>query len=274
MITYAQNNEDVLLNRIFGGAKSGFYVDVGAGHPIIDSVTRHFYQQGWRGINIEPRPDMFPRLEADRPLDINLRIGVAESNSTATFFHVRRDAHLPQSNTVDLGGLSTFDADLAEQYRTQGDTVDELPTPVRTLTDIFDEYAPREISFLKVDVEGFERQVLAGMDANVWRPRLIVIESIDPVERTINAASWEAELTRNGYSNCHFDGINSFFVRQEDVEELGPRFRVPVNVLDSYTPFRHINATTELEQLKHRTGPRSLAVGLSLARQLHRWTGV
>jgi hypothetical protein len=103
---------------------------------------------------------------------------------------------------------------------------------------------------------------------------VIVVESIDPVEQTINSASWETELIRKGYENCHFDGINSFFVRLEDIDELASAFRVPVNVLDSHTPFRLVNATTELEQLKHRTGPRSLAIGLSVARQLHRWTGV
>jgi hypothetical protein len=43
MISYAQNHEDVLLERCFGTQQSGFYVDVGAWEPVLHSVTQHFY---------------------------------------------------------------------------------------------------------------------------------------------------------------------------------------------------------------------------------------
>ena len=55
-ISYAQNLEDVLLWRALGHIKNGFYIDVGANHPEWDSVTKHFYDLGWRGVNIEPMP--------------------------------------------------------------------------------------------------------------------------------------------------------------------------------------------------------------------------
>ena len=54
MISWAQNLEDVMLARAFKGTARGYYVDVGAYDPVIDSVTRHFYEAGWHGINIEP----------------------------------------------------------------------------------------------------------------------------------------------------------------------------------------------------------------------------
>jgi hypothetical protein len=55
-ISYAQNNEDVLLWRALGHVQDGFYIDVGASDPVEHSVTRAFYDAGWRGINIEPLP--------------------------------------------------------------------------------------------------------------------------------------------------------------------------------------------------------------------------
>ena len=54
MISYAQNQEDVLLRREFPDCTNGFYIDVGANDPVWDSVTKHFYDRGWHGINIEP----------------------------------------------------------------------------------------------------------------------------------------------------------------------------------------------------------------------------
>ena len=60
MISYAQNFEDVILWRALRDVPNGFYIDIGAGHPVADSVTMHFYEHGWRGINVEPDPGSSP----------------------------------------------------------------------------------------------------------------------------------------------------------------------------------------------------------------------
>ena len=61
MISYAQNQEDVMLARALAGTTNGFYIDVGAHDPVIDSVTKMFYDRGGRGINVEPGA-IFARL--------------------------------------------------------------------------------------------------------------------------------------------------------------------------------------------------------------------
>src|SRR4051812_19442188 len=53
-ISYAQNYEDIMLFRALRHVADGFYVDVGANSPDEHSVTKAFYERGWRGINIEP----------------------------------------------------------------------------------------------------------------------------------------------------------------------------------------------------------------------------
>ena len=67
MISYAENHEDVLLERCFKGSTEGFFIDVGAWEPVDQSVTNHFSSRGWRGINVEPVPEYFARLQAARP---------------------------------------------------------------------------------------------------------------------------------------------------------------------------------------------------------------
>ena len=74
MISYAQNFEDVILWRVFKDIISGFYIDVGAYHPRIDSVTKWFYDQGWNGINIEPSKEYLDRFYDERPRDLNLNL--------------------------------------------------------------------------------------------------------------------------------------------------------------------------------------------------------
>ena len=52
IVSYAQNFEDVMLWRALGKVENGFYIDIGAQHPVIDSVSKAFYDNGWRGIHV------------------------------------------------------------------------------------------------------------------------------------------------------------------------------------------------------------------------------
>src|SRR5919107_875687 len=69
-LSYAQNLEDYHLARLFAGQADGFYIDVGAGHPVADNVSFWFYLQGWRGIIIEPQKALAELYACVRPRDI------------------------------------------------------------------------------------------------------------------------------------------------------------------------------------------------------------
>ncbi len=231
MISYAQNHEDVLLNRVFRDEPQGFYIDVGAAHPQVDSVTRHFYEHGWHGINIEPRSDMFALLVRQRSRDLNLNVGISNEPGTLRFFQVE----VPEIVVGDAGGLSTFDAEQAEQYRREGRKVREQSTPAKTLTDICEEHDVKEISFLKIDVEGHEKRVIEGLDWQRFRPRVVVVEATLPESGIPCHAEWEPLLLEADYLFAAFDGLNRYYVRKEDTQLL-EHFQAPVNVLDNYVP--------------------------------------
>lgn len=88
MISYAQNFEDVLLWRALKSINNGFYIDVGANDPIVDSVTKWFYEQGWSGINIEPSQEFYKEICTDRPRDINICKGAGEQLQHIEFYEI------------------------------------------------------------------------------------------------------------------------------------------------------------------------------------------
>ena len=149
-ISYAQNYEDIMLLRALGDVERGFYVDVGAQDPVEDSVTKLFYEQGWRGINIEPVQHWFERLRQDRPEDVNLRLLVTDRPGAAVIHEVAGT------------GLSTIDDVLAASHAREGREVVRHTRECATLDSILARHAQPVIHFLKEDVEGAEELVLRG----------------------------------------------------------------------------------------------------------------
>lgn len=223
MISYAQNAEDVVLRNAFAGQAEGFYIDVGANDPVEDSVTKHFSELGWRGINVEPVTTLHAALVADRPRDINLCVAVGEQPGVLEFGEV-------SSNP----GLSTFNSVLDEKNATAGLPIVHRQVPIRTLADICAEHVTGEIDFLKVDVEGFEGQVLRGNDWSRFRPKVILAENNF-------SENWHDYVLEQGYTQTLHDGLNRFYVRNDLLDTVGRRLNRPaIHAVDGYDPWYYV----------------------------------
>lgn len=197
-VSYAQNREDVILAAFFEGVQQGFYVDVGANDPEIDSVTKYFYDQGWSGINIEPQHQHFVALERQRSRDINLNIGIGEEEGELTLRQYKGN------------GLSTFSPEMKEEYLSNPSRVTsnyiDVEVQVKPLSAVFTEQQVGNIHFMKVDVEGLEYEVLASNDWKRWRPQVICIET-NHIKK-----DWRKLLTVNNYESAFSDGLNEYFI--------------------------------------------------------------
>ena len=220
-VSYAQNYEDVMLWRALRDVERGFYVDVGAQDAIDDSVTRAFHDRGWRGINVEPVARWHARLRQDRPDDINLPVLVADAPGAATLYEVADS------------GLSTMDAALAAQHAREGRQVTAREVAVTTLDAILAEHAPPVIHFLKIDVEGAEAAVLRGLSLQRYRPWVLLVESRAPNSDVETHAEWEPGVLQAGYRYVYQDGLNRFYVAEEQAQRAAA-FSSPPNVLDGF----------------------------------------
>lgn len=226
IVSYAQNGEDVLLDRALRAQPFGFYIDVGPSDPVIDSVTKMFYDRGWRGINVEPGA-IFARLAAARPRDTNIQTALSDRSGSRPFYEF-----------PDAAGLSTLSAD-ARAIQTARCV--QRTIPVTTLADVCRQHASdRTIDFLKIDVEGHEGEVLAGGDWTRFRPRILVIES-QAIGGDEPLGRWEPPLLDNDYRFAMFDGLNRYYVRGEDERWL-VHFDRPLSCLDDYVPSRHLSS--------------------------------
>ncbi len=224
MLSYAQNMEDVLLARLFDGQPTGFYIDVGGGHAVADNVTFHAYLQGWRGIVVEPQVKLAALYRAVRPRDIVVRALCGRAAGEAEMFVADR-----------FHGLSTASGAHAEGAAAAGVAGSMLAMPVTTLASLCAAHAPGRIDVLKIDVEGFEAEVIAGNDWTRFRPRVVLAEAIEPLTMADAAHRFEPALLAAAYRFAFFDNLNRWYVAEEAVAELLPRFPQAPLAWDSVT---------------------------------------
>ncbi len=240
MISYAQNFEDVMLARVFPGA-SGVYVDVGANDPVIDNVTYHFYERGWRGINIEPQTVLWEKLCAARPGDVNLAVLAGSRDGEMTFYEIET-----------WHGLSTLDPDIARRHASAGYAVSEKRLPCRRLDTILAEHQGQcAIDFISIDAEGAEADVLSGLDLARYRPKIVVIEAMMPLIQQDHSGPAAAILEAADYECVYEDGLNRFFLAREAVG-LKPKFRYPPNVFDGFRRRAEVLAERDLAEARAR----------------------
>jgi FkbM family methyltransferase len=237
-VSYSQNAEDVLLWRALGHVQRGFYIDVGANDPVEHSVTKAFYDRGWRGVSVEPLPSFHHAFEEQRPEDVNLAIAAGAVNGELTLYDVPA-----------VRGWASPEQSVAEMHRAEGHQVAEIKVPVRTLAAICEEHVHGEIHFLKIDVEGFEGEVLRGMDFVRWRPWVLVIEATLPNSRSTNHHTWEHLVLGERYRFAWFDGLNRYYVADEHAELLA-QLDVQPNVFDEFISW-HLDHAWNAERTLH-----------------------
>jgi FkbM family methyltransferase len=240
-VSYAQNFEDVMLWRALQDIPRGFYIDVGAWSPEVDSVTLAFYERGWSGINIEPNPAFHSLLQQNRPRDQNLciAVGAAEDRMTITLF--------------DDSGLSTFDPTIAARHQQAGRPYKQQEVRVTTLATLLDQclHNGQEIHFMKLDIEGLEYAALCGNNWEKYRPWILVVESTLPLSHTESHGEWEPLLLASGYVFAYADGLNRFYVSREHAALL-PALRYPPNIFDDFILIRTYRAESRLAQAETR----------------------
>jgi FkbM family methyltransferase len=240
LVSYAQNGEDVVLWRALGHVEGGVYVDVGAYDPVDDSVTKLFYDRGWRGLDVEPVARHADALRAARPRDVVAQVAVTGEDHGSTTLHEVADT-----------GLSTLHAGIADEAAGRGFATRDVTVPTRTLRSLVDEHlGGQDVHFCKIDVEGAEAEVLASIDLETWRPWVLVVEATHPNSDEPTFMKWQDGVLAAGYRLCLFDGLSRFYVSDERSGELEEKLSYPACPLDGYVRFPMVQVRNELQELQ------------------------
>lgn len=255
-VSYAQNYEDVMLWRALGHVGGGFYIDIGAWLPHQDSVTMAFYERGWNGINVEPDPIVFAKLAACRSRDVNLSLAVGQARGYAWM------------NSISGTGLSTLDEGLASEYRAAGHVLRRHQVEMVSLDELLATYVPpsQDVHFIKIDVEGFESNIINACAWQHVRPWIVVVEATRPQTQQATHSQWEPHLLQAGYLYAYSDGLNRFYIARER-ESLMLAFKFPPNIFDDFVLIAQVAVEARLRDLTQTHANNHLATTLGSVQQ-------
>lgn len=192
-LSFSQEGEDLLIERLTEDQETGFYVDVGAHHPTRFSNTYKLYRRGWRGINIDPTPGVMGLFRKKRPRDINLDIAIADKPGHA-MLHVFDEPALNSTNS-ELSATRAADTD----YR----LLKSIEVPAAPLRDVLLEFLPPDygrIDLMTIDVEGADFDVLRSNDWSLFRPRILIFEALSSSLEDVMASDELEYLSERGFT--------------------------------------------------------------------------
>ena len=205
--SYSQEGEDIILRKIFRAKRNGFYVDVGAHHPIRFSNTYFFFRQGWSGINIDAMPGSMRIFNMIRRRDINLELAISDKKEILTYYAF---------NDPALNGLVK---DLsASRESSKYEIIFEKEIETCRLGEVLNEFMPgnRAIDFLSIDVEGFESNVLKSNNWEEYRPAVVLIEELNSDLLRLQKTETFRFLTALDYTCIAKTFSSVFFIDKKD----------------------------------------------------------
>ena len=179
--TYAMDGEDTAIDKFVENKSNGFYVDLGAHHPLHRNNTYLLFKKGWSGINIDVNEFSIELFEFLRPKDTNIQTAISDKNDVITFYYQK-----------DFSQLNTTDKNIAKEHFSN--EFKEKSIVCHTIENILEnsKFKNNKIDFLNIDIEGAEMKVLKTLNFAKYDPQVICIEILG--YRELNAENREIKI--------------------------------------------------------------------------------
>lgn len=210
MTYYGQLEIDsVLHNKYFLNKTNGTFIECGAFDGVMDSNTLFFYNNlKWRGINIEPLPNIYQHLIQNRVEDININMALSDTDGVKMFTQAISTSFVHYSGHFGNGSLEHTETHMQE-LQNRGCSFESFEIKTISIPTLYEQYQiNKQIDLFVLDVEGHEAKVLSQLHKinKSLFPKIITTEYGHCGEEEIKNI-----LLPLGYTIDHKDAINIIF---------------------------------------------------------------
>jgi FkbM family methyltransferase len=186
--------------------RPGVFVEAGAFDGVFGSNTYYLERfRGWTGVLVEPLPRQYRRCLRERPNSRVFNCALVEDDSRPSVT-LRCEDQMSAVTDIPMRDVDPLIAETWGLY-----DLAEIEVPARTLTSVLDEAGIAAIDLLSLDVEGFEPEVLRGLDFERFRPAWLLIEHGQDTQRKKQI---EAELPLEYEFVAEVSPLDALYVRR------------------------------------------------------------
>ena len=192
--SYSFNSVDLIIDYIFKDKKNGFYLDVGAQHPVSNNNTYLLFKRGWKGINIDLDKKNIELFQTIRPEDINLNFALSDSEKEVDLFFYH-----------EASPINTLSEKVSSFQKAKVNKVKKINT--KMLNNVLEDLNFRNhIDYMNLDVEGHEIQVLSGFNISKYKPSVVSVEYLDIKIKKL-------EFKNNDINNLLNSNLYKYFIQ-------------------------------------------------------------
>lgn len=199
---YSQCGQDGFVLGFFKNKKDGFFIEIGAHNGIACSNTKKLEELGWKGICVEPNPNVFKDLVINRPNCDNYNVAIGNNSGKFNFTKITGYSEMLSGLTEEYeeAHLQRIEREVNEH----GGTIEIIPIKVMTFDELMSNHAGiKTIDYISIDTEGNEFKILKSID---FKKHDIKVLS---VENNYDDSEVREYMIQQGYNHtkCDYDDI-------------------------------------------------------------------
>ncbi len=228
--TFSHDGEDLSLLKYLSNLEKGIYIDIGSHQPVWGSNTFLFYLLGWKGICIDPLPNLKNKYKFIRKRDKFINAAVfgskAKNKNDLNFYYYK--------NNRDN---STFDPDRVKELKNKfgREPSSVIPVPKMNVIEMLSSSKyflenNKEINLLNLDIEGFEKDILEDFFSCGVHPWIVCVEEIGLLVQNIHKGEIFELMKNNGYILGSRTFLSSIYVLENKLNDLPSHYIKELNI--------------------------------------------
>jgi FkbM family methyltransferase len=178
-VSFSKSGDDILLNKLINETTPGVYLDVGSWEPKQYSNTYFFYLRNWKGICVDPNPELVKKYKKIRPKDSFVNIAIGDSKDKIDYYLL----------DDEYSSMNSFDLEFIKKHKIEDQIKEILKIPTISIEALLDKELSLgdRLDFFDIDVEGHDLKVLKTNNWQKYRPKIVVVESDMSIVQDLNS---------------------------------------------------------------------------------------